>query len=158
MRIGIGYDIHRLELGRPLILGGLTIPYIKGLAGHSDADAVCHAITDAMLGALALGDIGSHFPDTDAQYKGADSVKLMQVVLAKISALGWGIENLDVNIVAQAPKLRPHIDIMRARVALALGIDLDRVSIKARTNEHVGPEGREEAISTQAVVLLHRLA
>jgi 2-C-methyl-D-erythritol 2,4-cyclodiphosphate synthase len=158
MRIGIGYDIHRLEAGRPLILGGLTIPHTKGLVGHSDADAVCHAITDAMLGALALGDIGSHFPDTDPQYKGADSVKLMQVVLEKVAALGWGIENIDVNVVAQAPKLRPHIDAMRASVAGALGVDAGRVSIKARTNEHVGPEGREEAISTQAVVLLNRVA
>lgn len=156
MRIGIGYDIHRLEAGRPLILGGINIPHTKGLVGHSDADAVCHAITDAMLGALALGDLGSHFPDTDPQYKGADSVNLMQVVLEKLLALGWAIANIDVNIVAQSPRLRPYIGPMRARVAGALGVDVGQVSIKARTNELVGPEGREEAISTQAVVLLAR--
>lgn len=155
-RIGIGYDIHRLEEGRPLILGGITIPHYSGLVGHSDADAVCHAITDAMLGALALGDIGAHFPDTDPQYLGADSVKLMQAIKAKVRGLGWYIVNIDVNIIAQKPKLLPHIDAMRTRVAEALDLSVDAVSIKARTNEHVGPEGREEAISTQAVVLLQR--
>lgn len=155
-RIGIGYDIHRLEAGRPLILGGVTIPHTKGFVAHSDGDALCHAITDALLGALALGDIGSHFPDTDPQYKGADSVALLLDVLAKVRGLGWEIVNIDSNIIAQAPKLRPHIDTIRARLAEALSLPMDVISVKARTNEHVGPEGREEAISTQAIVLLQK--
>ncbi len=155
-RIGIGYDIHRLEAGRPLILGGVTIPHTKGFVAHSDGDALCHAITDALLGALALGDIGSHFPDTDPQYKGADSVALLLDVVAKVRGLGWEIVNIDSNIIAQAPKLRPHIDTIRARLAEALSLPMDVISVKARTNEHVGPEGREEAISTQAIVLLQK--
>ena len=155
-RIGIGYDIHRLEAGRPLILGGVTIPHTKGFVAHSDGDALCHAITDALLGALALGDIGSHFPDTDPQYKGADSVALLLEVVAKVRGLGWEIVNIDSNIIAQAPKLRPHIDTIRARLAEALSLPMDVISVKARTNEHVGPEGREEAISTQAIVLLQK--
>ena len=155
-RIGIGYDIHRLEEGRPLILGGVTIPHTKGFVAHSDGDALCHAITDALLGALALGDIGSHFPDTDPQYKGADSVALLLQVVELVRAHGYRIANIDTNIIAQAPKLRPHIDAIRTRLADALQLPIDLISVKARTNEHVGPEGREEAISTQAIVLLTR--
>lgn len=155
-RIGIGYDIHRLQEGLPLILGGVTIPHTKGFVAHSDGDALCHAITDALLGALALGDIGSHFPDTDAKYKGADSVALLQQVVELVHAHGYRIANIDTNIVAQAPKLRPHIDAIRGRLADALRMPMDLISVKARTNEHVGPEGREEAISTQAIVLLTR--
>ena len=155
-RIGIGYDIHRLEAGRPLILGGVTIPHTKGFIAHSDGDALCHAITDALLGALALGDIGSHFPDTDPQYKGADSVALLLQVVGIVRGRGWEIVNIDSNIIAQAPRLRPHIDTIRVRLAEALSLPMDAVSVKARTNEHVGPEGREEAISTQAIVLLQR--
>lgn len=153
-RIGIGYDIHRLEEGRPLILGGVQIPHTKGFVAHSDGDALCHAITDAMLGALALGDIGSHFPDTDPQYKGADSVALMCAIAALIRKAGWEIVNIDSNIIAQAPKLRPHIGSIRIRLAEALSLPMDAVSVKARTNENVGPEGRQEAVSTQAIVLL----
>lgn len=155
-RIGIGYDIHRLEEGRPLILGGVTIPHTKGFVAHSDGDALCHAITDALLGALALGDIGSHFPDTDPQYNGADSVALLLQVVELVRANGFRIANIDTNIIAQAPKLRPHIDAIRARLADALQLPADLISVKARTNELVGPEGREEAISTQAIVLLTR--
>lgn len=155
-RIGIGYDIHRLEAGLPLILGGVTIPHPKGFVAHSDGDALCHAITDAMLGALALGDIGSHFPDTDPRYKGADSVHLMQQVAELVRGNGYHIENIDTNIIAQAPKLRPHIDTIRERLATALHLPVEKISVKARTNELVGPEGREEAISTQAIVLLAR--
>lgn len=158
LRIGIGYDIHRLSEGLPLILGGITIPHGKGFVAHSDGDALCHAITDALFGALALGDIGSHFPDTDPAYKGADSVRLLQEAAAIVRGHGYEIVNIDSNIVAQAPKLRPHIDTMRARLAEALGLPLEVVSVKARTNELVGPEGREEAISTQAVVLLEKRA
>lgn len=154
IRTGIGYDIHRLEAGRPLILGGITIPHSKGFVAHSDGDALCHAIADAMLGALALGDIGSHFPDTNPAYKGADSIVLLQHVHRLVQDRGWRVVNIDSNIVAQAPKLRPHIDAMRERLAAALDLPVDAVSVKARTNELVGPEGREEAISTQAVVLL----
>lgn len=153
-RIGIGYDIHRLEPGLPLILGGVTIPHTKGFVAHSDGDALCHAITDALLGALALGDIGSHFPDTDPQYKGADSIDLMCRIAALIRKQGWDIVNIDANIIAQAPKLRPHIDAIRIRLAESLSLPMDAISVKARTNEHVGPEGREEAVSTQAIVLL----
>lgn len=156
LRIGIGYDIHRLSEGLPLILGGVTIPHGKGFVAHSDGDALSHAITDALFGALALGDIGSHFPDTDPAYKGADSIVLLQKAAAIVREHGYEVVNIDSNIVAQAPKLRPHIDAMRARLAEALNLSLDVVSVKARTNEHVGPEGREEAISTQAVVLLEQ--
>lgn len=156
LRIGIGYDIHRLSEGLPLILGGVTIPHGKGFVAHSDGDALSHAITDALFGALALGDIGSHFPDTDPAYKGADSIVLLKKAAAIVRGHGYEIVNIDSNIVAQAPKLRPHIDAMRARLAEALNLSLDVVSVKARTNEHVGPEGREEAISTQAVVLLEQ--
>lgn len=154
IRIGIGCDIHRLVAGRPLILGGLKIPHDKGLVGHSDADVLCHAITDAMLGALALGDIGGHFPDTDPRYAGADSMELLRVVLRLVRNAGYRIANVDANIIAQRPKLAPHIEAIRLRLAEGLEIDVARVSVKAKTNEGVGPEGREEAIRTEAVVLL----
>lgn len=154
MRVGIGYDLHRLESGRKLILGGIEIPHDKGLAGHSDADALCHAITDALLGALALGDIGSHFPDTDPQYKDADSIALLRAAMALVEKQGYRVVNVDANVIAQRPKLRPHIDAMRHRLAEAMALRVHQVSVKAKTNEETGPEGREEAISTQAVVLL----
>lgn len=156
IRVGIGYDIHRLEAGRPLILGGVQIPHTKGFVAHSDGDALCHAISDAILGALALGDIGAHFPDTDPAYKGSDSVMLLQRVADMARARGYQIVNIDSNIIAQAPRLRPHIDSIRARLAAALHVPVDAISVKARTNELVGPEGREEAISTQAIVQLAR--
>ena len=154
MRIGQGYDLHRLVEGRPLILGGVTIPHDKGLAGHSDADALAHAITDALLGALALGDIGTHFPDTDARYEGADSLALLREVLQMVRHAGYRIVNIDSTIIAQAPKLMPHIPEIRARLSEVLEIPYEMISVKAKTNERVGPEGREEAISTQAVALL----
>lgn len=154
MRIGIGYDLHRLESGRPLILGGVEVPFDKGLAGHSDGDALAHAITDALLGAAALGNIGQHFPDTDPAYKDADSMDLLRRATELVRNEGYSIGNLDANIIAQQPKLNPHLDAMRARIADVMGIDVGRISVKAKTNELVGPEGRGEAMSTQAVVLL----
>ncbi len=154
MRIGIGYDLHRLEAGRALILGGVQIPFEKGLMGHSDADALAHAIIDALLGAAALGNIGMLFPDTDPQYKNADSMKLLAAAAALLAQAGWRIGNIDANIVAQRPKLNPHIPAMRENLAACLGMPMGCVSVKAKTNEHVGPEGREEAISAQAVALL----
>lgn len=156
MRVGIGYDLHRLETGRPLILGGIEVPYDKGLTGHSDGDALAHAITDALLGAAALGNIGQHFPDTDPAYKDADSMELLQNAVALVRDQGFEVGNLDANIVAQQPKLNPHLDAMRARLSEVLGVDIGCISVKAKTNELVGPEGRGEAISTQAVVLLKR--
>ncbi len=154
MRIGQGYDLHRLEAGRPLILGGVTIDHEKGLLGHSDADALCHAITDAMLGAAALGDIGQMFPDTNPAYQGADSILLLRAAHDRIEGAGFRLVNIDSTIVAQRPKLAPHIPKMRARLAECLCMEPSRISVKAKTNEKVGPEGREEAISAQAVVLL----
>lgn len=154
IRIGIGYDVHRLEAGRPLILGGVRIPFEKGAIGHSDADVLAHAITDALLGAAALGDIGQHFPDTDPQYKDADSLTLLREAKDKVHEAGYDVTNVDANIVAQEPKLSPHIHAMRERLAACLDLDPQRVSVKARTNEQVGPEGRGEAISAQAVVLV----
>lgn len=154
MRIGSGYDVHRLVEGRKLIIGGVDIPYKKGLAGHSDADVLLHAISDALLGAAALGDIGLHFPDTSDEYKGADSRALLRRVVEMISEKGFIIENVDATVIAQAPKMRPYIDSMRANVAEDLGLDISRVSIKATTEEHLGFTGREEGISAQAVCLL----
>lgn len=154
MRVGLGYDLHRLADGRPLILGGVTVPFEKGLEGHSDADALCHAITDALLGAAALGNIGQHFPDTDPTYKDADSMQLLRHAAGLLRNAGYRIVNIDSNIVAQRPKLNPHIDAMRARLAECLAISVDRISVKAKTNELVGPEGRGEAISTQAIALI----
>ena len=154
MRVGIGYDLHRLEEGRPLILGGVHIPFEKGLAGHSDGDALAHAIADALLGAAALGDIGRHFPDTDPAYKDADSLALLRTIAEKVRAEGYAIVNIDANVIAQAPKLSPHIDAIRASLAACLELELGLVSVKAKTNERVGPEGCGEAISVQAVALL----
>lgn len=156
MRVGHGYDVHRLVEGRPLILGGVTIPYEKGLLGHSDADVLTHAAMDALLGARALGDIGKHFPDTSDEWKGADSLKLAERVRDVVCCDGWSIGNLDVTVIAQAPKLAPHISTMRQRLADALAIDVDRVSIKATTEEHLGFTGEKLGISAHAVCLLLR--
>ena len=153
-RVGIGYDLHRVVEGRPLIIGGVTIPWDRGLSGHSDADVLCHAVTDALLGAAAMGDIGRWFPDTSPEYKGADSVELLKQVVAKVRAAGYLVANLDANIIAEKPKMAPHIDSIRARLSEGLGVDVQRVSVKAKTNEGVGPEGRGEAIAAQAIVLL----
>ena len=157
IRMGTGYDLHRLEEERPLIIGGMHIPHEKGLVGHSDADVLCHAITDALLGALAMGDIGSHFPDNDPRYKGADSMKLLEVTMNLVRAAGYRIGNVDTTVIAQRPKLREYIAGMRQSLAEVLDVPKDRVSVKAKTNEHVGPEGREEAISAHAVVLLEQV-
>ncbi len=154
MRIGQGYDVHRLVEGRKLILGGVEIPHTLGLLGHSDADVLSHAITDAILGAAAMGDIGLHFPDTDDRWKGADSIELMKAAYAKVLDKGFEVENIDATVMAEKPKLRPYIDDIRANIAEALGIDLDRVSIKATTEEGLGFTGREEGIAAMAVVLL----
>jgi cysteinyl-tRNA synthetase len=156
MRIGIGYDIHRLEKGRKLILGGVEIQYDKGLLGHSDGDGLLHAIADAMLGALALGDIGQHFPDTDPKYKDANSAQLLKHVAKLVHEKGWRVENVDANVIAQEPKLKPHIERMRANIAEVLGVSVDSVSVKARTHEKCDAVGRGEAMSMQAVVLLAR--
>lgn len=154
MRIGTGYDVHRLVEGRKLILGGVDIPYEKGLLGHSDADVLVHAIMDALLGAAALGDIGLHFPDSDPAYKGADSLSLIGHVSRILEENGWTIENVDSTVIAQAPKLRPYIDQMRTNIAGALRIDVTKVSVKATTEEHLGFTGRGEGISAQAAALL----
>ncbi|MDO5686985.1 MAG: 2-C-methyl-D-erythritol 2,4-cyclodiphosphate synthase [Neisseria sp.] len=153
-RIGQGYDVHRLVAGRPLILGGVTIPFDKGLAGHSDADALLHAVTDAVLGAAGLGDIGTHFPDTDAAYRGADSRELLRQAYAKVKAAGWRVVNLDCTVIAQQPKLAPHIPAMKHTMAADLGIAVELINIKGKTNEKLGYLGREEAIEAQAAVLL----
>jgi 2-C-methyl-D-erythritol 2,4-cyclodiphosphate synthase len=158
IRVGIGYDLHRLAEGRPLVLGGVKIAFDRGLSGHSDADALIHAVIDALLGAAALGNIGQHFPDTDPRFENADSVDLLEQTVRLISAAGYEIVNIDCNVVAQQPRLGPYLDEMRDRIAKVLCIALDRVSVKAKTNESVGPEGRGEAISAQAVVLLEERA
>ncbi|MCR5690642.1 MAG: 2-C-methyl-D-erythritol 2,4-cyclodiphosphate synthase [Eubacterium sp.] len=154
MRIGMGYDVHKLVADRDLIIGGVKIPHELGLLGHSDADVLLHAIMDALLGAAALGDIGKHFPDTDPAYKGADSLKLMEHVGKMLREAGFTIENIDATIIAQRPKMRPHIDSMRENIAGALQIDLDRVNVKATTEEGLGFTGTEEGISSQAICLL----
>ena len=154
MRIGTGYDVHKLVEGRKLIMGGVRIPYEKGLLGHSDADVLAHAIMDALLGAAALGDIGKHFPDTDERYKGADSMELMREVRRILEENCFLIGNVDATIIAQAPKMRPHIDKMRQNIADALQIDLSQVSVKATTDEWLGFTGRGEGISVQAVALI----
>jgi 2-C-methyl-D-erythritol 2,4-cyclodiphosphate synthase len=153
-RIGEGWDTHALVTGRKLVLGGLEIPHTHGLQGHSDADALCHAITDALFGAAALGDIGKHFPDTDPQFKGADSLALLTEAARRVRVAGWQIGNVDSTIVAQAPKMAPHIAAMRQRLATALGVAVDQVNVKAKTAEGMGPVGRCEAIETRAVCLL----
>jgi 2-C-methyl-D-erythritol 4-phosphate cytidylyltransferase/2-C-methyl-D-erythritol 2,4-cyclodiphosphate synthase len=157
MRIGNGYDLHRLVAGRPLILGGITIPFDKGLQGHSDADAVCHAITDALLGAASAGDIGRHFPDTDPAWKDANSIVLLQEAAQIVSRAGYAIANLDVVVIAQQPRLVPHIDAIRNSVARALGIDVQQVSVKGKTNEGVDSMGAGESIAVHAVALLQRV-
>jgi 2-C-methyl-D-erythritol 2,4-cyclodiphosphate synthase len=154
IRIGNGYDIHQLVPDRPLILGGVRIPHSLGLLGHSDADVLTHAIMDALLGALGLGDIGHYFPPSDPKWKGADSIVLLAQVLALIQAQGWLIGNIDSTIVAEQPKLKPHLKSMRSSLAKALAIDLEQISIKATTNEKLGPVGREEGICAYAIALL----
>ncbi|MBU6228167.1 MAG: 2-C-methyl-D-erythritol 2,4-cyclodiphosphate synthase [Cyanobacteria bacterium REEB459] len=154
LRIGNGYDIHCLVRGRPLILGGVTIPHDRGLEGHSDADVLTHAVMDALLGALSLGDIGLYFPPGDPQWAGADSLKLLAQVRAMVEQRGWQVGNVDTVIVAEQPKLKPHIAAMRSRLAEVLQVDTDQVGIKATTNEGLGPVGRQEGIAVYAVVLL----
>ena len=156
LRIGEGWDTHQLVAGRPLVLGGVTIPHSHGLLGHSDADALLHAITDALLGGAALGDIGGHFPDTDAAHAGADSWQLLRAVAAKVAAAGYAVINVDSTIVAQAPKMAPHIPAMRQRIADALGLAVDAVNVKAKTAEKMGPVGEGRAIEARAVCLLLR--
>ena len=154
MRIGMGYDVHRLVEGRPLVMGGVTIPYELGLVGHSDADVLLHAIADALLGAAVLGDIGKHFPDTDPAYKGISSMILLEKVGKLLEENMFFIENIDATIIAQAPKMRPHIDQMRENIARVLGISTDQVNVKATTEEGLGFTGKGEGISAQAVCML----
>lgn len=154
MRIGHGYDVHRLVKERKLILGGVEIPFEKGLSGHSDADVLTHAIMDSLLGACALGDIGKLFPDTDEKYKGADSIKLLKEVYEIIKSSGYAVNNIDSTICCQAPKLRPYIDVMRKNIAEALECDIDNISIKATTEEGLGFTGTGEGVSSTAVCLL----
>lgn len=156
LRIGEGWDTHQLVTGRPLVLGGVTVPHTHGLLGHSDADALLHAITDALLGGAALGDIGRHFPDTDERFRGADSHTLLAEAARRVREAGFDIVNVDSTIVAQAPKMAPHIPAMRERIAQALAIDLDRVNVKAKTAEKMGPVGEGKAIEARAICLLHR--
>ena len=155
-RIGEGWDTHALVAGRRLVLGGVEIAHTHGLLGHSDADALCHAITDALFGAAALGDIGHHFPDTDPQYKGADSLALLAEAARRVRGAGWQIGNVDSTVIAQAPRLGPHILAMRQRVAAALALALDQVSVKAKTAENMGPVGRGEAMEARAICLLYK--
>jgi 2-C-methyl-D-erythritol 2,4-cyclodiphosphate synthase len=154
MRIGHGYDVHRFGEGDFITLGGVRIPHTFGLVAHSDGDVLLHALSDALLGAAALGDIGRHFPDTDPQFKGADSRALLRHVLALVQAKGWRVGNVDATIVAQAPKMAPHVEAMRAHIAADLGIELDQVNVKATTTEKLGFTGREEGIAVHAVALL----
>ena len=154
MRIGHGYDVHRLVEGRKLILGGVEIPWEKGLLGHSDADVLLHAVMDALLGAAALGDIGRHFPDTDISYKGADSRMLLRCVAEKLKAAGYRVGNVDVTMVAQKPKLKDHIPVMVANIAGDLGVDASQINVKATTEEHLGFTGSGEGMACHAVCLL----
>ncbi len=154
LRIGEGWDVHALVPGRKLMLGGVEIPFDRGLLGHSDADVLLHAITDALLGAAALGDIGTHFPDTNARFRGADSVLLLQEVARKVREQGWRIGNIDSTVIAQAPKLAPHIEAMRSRIAQALELQVGQVNVKAKTAEKLGPVGEGMSIEARAVVLL----
>ena len=157
MRIGTGYDVHRLVEGRKLILGGVEIPYEKGLLGHSDADVLAHAVMDAVLGAAALGDIGKHFPDTDEAYKGASSIELMERVCEILSEEGYRVVNVDSTVIAQRPKLAAYLEEMRQNMADALGVDPDRVSVKATTEEGLGFTGAGEGIAAQAVCLIEEV-
>ena len=154
IRIGQGYDVHALVPGRPLVLGGVTIPYDRGLLGHSDADVLLHAITDALFGAAALGDIGRHFPDTDKQFYGANSRVLLRECLRRVQEAGFTLVNVDTTVIAQAPKLAPHIESMRKTIAEDLNLPVERVNVKAKTNEGLDALGRNEAIAVDAVVLL----
>ena len=156
IRVGEGWDVHQLVAGRKLILGGIEVPHSTGLLGHSDADVLLHAITDALLGAAGLGDIGRHFPDTDAQFRGADSALLLAEAVRRVRAEGWAIGNVDSTVIAQAPKLAPHIPAMQARIAQVLGIEPGQVNVKAKTAEKLGPVGEGRAMEARAVVLLHR--
>lgn len=156
MRIGIGYDVHPLVAGRELVLGGVKIPHEKGLKGHSDADALLHAIGDALLGALALGDLGRHFPDTDPKYQGISSLKLLKTIGEMISERGFQVANIDSIVIAEAPKLSPHIPQMIQNIAACLNLEMDRVSVKATREEGLGFTGRKEGIAAKAVVLLNR--
>lgn len=157
IRIGHGYDVHKLVEGRRLILGGVDIPYEKGLLGHSDADVLLHAISDSLLGAAALGDIGKHFPDTDAAYKNADSLVLLSRVNKIINSAGYKVSNVDATVIAQAPKLAPHIEQMRNNIANALSADLEDISVKATTEERLGFTGRGEGISAHAVCIIEKI-
>ena len=154
LRVGEGWDIHLLVANRPLVLGGVIIPHTHGLLGHSDADALCHAITDALFGAAAMGDIGRHFPDTDEQFRGADSLALLAEAARRVRGEGWQIGNVDSTVVAQAPRLAPHIAAMRQRIAQALLVGVPQVNVKAKTAEGQGPVGRGEAIEAHAVCLI----
>ena len=156
MRIGLGYDVHKLVEGRPLIMGGVNIPHEKGLLGHSDADVLIHDIMDGMLGALALGDIGKHFPDTDEEYKGADSMKLLKCVNDLINEKGYVVNNIDSIIIAQAPKMAPHIQSMRKNIADVLNTSIDNISVKATTEEGLGFTGTKQGISAQSICLLNK--
>lgn len=155
-RIGIGHDTHRLEPGRPLVIGGIEIPHDRGPAAHSDGDVLLHALIDALLGALAWGDIGEWFPDTDPRFRSADSATLLQEVIAKVTAKGWRVVNVDGIVFAQQPKLSPYKEAIRTRIAQLLETDVSQVSVKAKTGERVGPVGREEAICAECIVLLAR--
>ena len=157
LRVGNGFDVHALVPGRPLVLGGVAIPYERGLAGHSDADVLLHSLCDAILGALALGDIGVHFPDTEPRWKGADSRMLLRHVATLAATQGWQIGNVDVTVIAQAPRLAPHVAAMRANIAADLGCTEDRVSVKATTTESLGFAGRGEGIAAMATALLARI-
>lgn len=156
IRIGEGWDVHALVEGRKLILGGVDVPHTLGLLGHSDADVLLHAITDAVLGAAGLGDIGRHFPDTDAQFKGADSAVMLAEAMRRVRAQGWELVNVDSTIVAQAPKLAPHMPAIRASVAKALGVAEDQVNVKAKTAEKLGPVGEGKSMEARAIALLMR--
>jgi 2-C-methyl-D-erythritol 2,4-cyclodiphosphate synthase len=156
IRVGQGYDVHRFNDGDHIILGGVTIPYEKGLEAHSDGDVVLHALADAILGAAALGDIGKHFPDTDPNFKGADSRVLLRHVYKIVQEKGYNLVNADVTIIAQAPKMLPHIDAMRTNIAADLQVDIDFINVKATTTEKLGFEGRKEGIAVQAAVLIER--
>lgn len=157
LRIGHGYDVHRLTTGRPLILGGVTVPYDRGLDGHSDADVLVHAVMDALLGAAAAGDIGKLFPDNDEAFRGISSLELLRRVKAHLSTLSYAVVNIDATVVAQAPKLAPYREEMRKNIAEALGIDLSQVSVKATTEEHLGFTGRGEGIAAHAIALIERV-
>lgn len=156
LRIGHGYDVHRLVEGRDLILGGVSVPFVRGLLGHSDADVLAHAVMDALLGAAALGDIGGMFPDSDERWRGADSLRLLEQVTARLADHGWAVGNVDATVIAQAPKLAPYLPEMRQRLAAAMGVDAEQVSVKATTEERLGFTGTGEGIACHAVALIEK--